>query len=259
MAKNKKDNQPIPCHDILLSVIENASEGIVYQKADGRIVLWNHFAEKIFGIKAADAIGQTSLSVQWQTYREDGTLFPGNEHPSMITLTTGKPCRNVVMKIVRANHTFSWVNVNTNPVFIGKVKKPAAVVITFSDITQQKEAEEKLTEEQMKINSIFRSAPVGVGLVKDRVIIEVNQAFCNMIGYKREELIGKNSQIIYPSKAEYERVGEEKYRMMKKKGVGYIETRIKCKDGTLKDILLSSSPIDKDNYSKGVTFTVLVC
>jgi PAS domain S-box-containing protein len=114
-----------------------------------------------------------------------------------------------------------------------------------------------LLESEVKLKSIFSAAPVGIGLVMNRVLMEVNDTFCIMLGYGKEELIGKSSEIIYSSGEEYDRVGREKYDQITTTGAGSIETVFKTKDGKLLNVILSSTPLDKNDYLKGVTFTVL--
>ena len=114
-----------------------------------------------------------------------------------------------------------------------------------------------MKESEEKLQSIFRAAPVGIGLVVNRVFIEVNDTFCKMTGYTRKELIGKSSEMIYATKKEYESDGTEKYRQISEKGTGTVETRFKCKNGKILNILLSSAPLDKDDLTKGVTFTAM--
>lgn len=125
-------------------------------------------------------------------------------------------------------------------------------------IKREKRASDLLLKEsEEKIQSIFRAAPVGIGLVVSRVLFEVNDTLCTLIGYQRNELIGKSSQILYPSKEEYDRVGKKKYSQIDLKGRGSIETVFKCKDGRLLNVILSSTPLDQTDLLKGVTFTVL--
>jgi PAS domain S-box-containing protein len=114
-----------------------------------------------------------------------------------------------------------------------------------------------LQENEEKLQSIFSAAPVGIGLVVNRVLIEVNDNFCKMTGYTRKELIGKSSKLIYATKEEYESAGTDKYRQISEKGMGSVETRFKCKNGEVLNILLSSAPLDKDDLTKGVTFTAM--
>jgi len=125
------------------------------------------------------------------------------------------------------------------------------------DLTERKLAEEMLKEREARIQSIFRSAPIGIGVVSNRILLKVNDRMCEMIGYSEDELIGQSARIIYPSDEEFERVGKYKYDQIKKYGTGTIETHFLRKDGKLVDILLSSTPIDPNNLSTGVTFTAL--
>ena len=108
-----------------------------------------------------------------------------------------------------------------------------------------------------KLESIFRAAPTGIGVVVNRCFTEVNDRVCAMIGYTRDELLGRNSRCLYPSDDECEAVGREKYDQIRRTGIGTVETRWRRKDGAVIDVLLSSSPIDLDDWSAGVTFTAL--
>ncbi len=112
-------------------------------------------------------------------------------------------------------------------------------------------------EKEKIIQSIFRAAPVGIGMVVNRVIIEANNTLCEMTGYNMDEIIGHSAQLLYPSDADFEYVGIEKYRKIKEKGNGHVETRWKKKNGEIINILLSSSAIDTNDLSKGITFTAL--
>jgi PAS domain S-box-containing protein len=125
-------------------------------------------------------------------------------------------------------------------------------------INNEKRASELLLKEnEEKLQSIFSAAPVGIGLVVNRVLIEVNDFFCNMTGYSRKELIGKSSEIVYSSTDEFIAAGGKKYQQISEKGTGSVETKLKCKDGRILNVILSSTPLDKKDHSKGVTFTVL--
>ncbi len=105
--------------------------------------------------------------------------------------------------------------------------------------------------------SVLRAVPVGIGVVVNRVIRDVNPRLCDIFGYRRQELLGRNSRILYASDEDYRYVGREKYRQIAEYGTGTVETRMQCRDGRVIDVLLSSSPIDSSDLLKGVTFTVL--
>jgi len=125
------------------------------------------------------------------------------------------------------------------------------------EIAARKQMEADLEDSEDYMRSIFRVAPTGIGVVVDRVMQDVNPQFCEMLGYTREELVGKNSIITYPSQEEFDYVGQEKYRQIAEGGSGIVQTRMLRKDGSIVHVLLASTPIDVDDHSKGVTFTAL--
>jgi len=139
----------------------------------------------------------------------------------------------------------------TNKQYIETFIQQASIAI------QKRQAEQALQDGENKMRSIFRVAPTGIGIVKDRMLYEVNPRFCDMVGYAKEELIGKNARILYPNQEEFEFVGREKYRQIREQGTGMVETRFQKKDGSIINIILSSTPLDINDFSKGVTFTAL--
>ncbi|MBU2645141.1 PAS domain S-box protein [bacterium] len=131
-----------------------------------------------------------------------------------------------------------------------------ALYVTQVD-RKRRQVEESLRNSENKMRSIFRVAPTGIGLVKDRVLYEVNHRICEMVGYSKEELIGKSARILYMSDEAFALVGKNKYGQIAEQGTGVVETRWRKKDGSLIDILLASTLIDTHDPSKGVTFTAL--
>lgn len=113
------------------------------------------------------------------------------------------------------------------------------------------------SDSEIRLDSVFRVAPIGIGVVIDRVIVEANLKLAEITGYSQDELTGMNSRSLYPSEEEFVYVGEEKYRQINEKGTGSVETKWVKKDGTTIDILLSSTPLEINNLSRGVTFTAL--
>lgn len=107
------------------------------------------------------------------------------------------------------------------------------------------------------LSSIFRAAPTGIGMVRDRVITHANERFCRMLGYSEEELLGKSARFLYTSDEEFEFVGAQKYTQIKEHGVGTVETCLRKKNGKTIDVLISSAPLDPNNLRLGVTFTAL--
>jgi PAS domain S-box-containing protein len=129
------------------SMINALGEGIVFQQQDGKIIANNRRAEEILGLTAAQIAGRDSLDPRWRAVREDGTPFPGDEHPTMVTLRTGKPCRSVVMGVHRPDGSLRWISINSEPLF-GDGGEVSAAVCSFADITERREAEERLFQAQ---------------------------------------------------------------------------------------------------------------
>ncbi len=125
------------------------------------------------------------------------------------------------------------------------------------EVTERKRVEAALRESEATLRSIFRAAPIGIGMVRDRVIAQANERLCEMIGYSREELLGKNARILYPTDEDFEYVGQEKYAQIRDRETGTVETRWQRKDSKIIDVLLSSTPVDPDDLLIGVTFTAL--
>lgn len=63
------------------------------------------------------------------------------------------------------------------------------------DITQVRKAERALRASEEKFSKVFRSSPdwIAITTLSEGRFIEVNDAFLNITGYKREEVIGKTS------------------------------------------------------------------
>jgi PAS domain-containing protein len=66
------------------------AEGVVVMAADGTITAVNPAAERIEGRSAEEMLGKTSQALERGAIREDGTPFPGEEHPAMVTLRAGQ-------------------------------------------------------------------------------------------------------------------------------------------------------------------------
>ncbi len=122
---------------------------------------------------------------------------------------------------------------------------------------ERRRYEESLRASEARLRSIFRASPVGIGLVRERVLLEVNERVCEMTGYARDELVGRSARHLYPTQEEFDFVGREKYAQIRRAGVGTVETRWLRRDGSVIDVLMSSVPLDPDDIAGGVTFTAL--
>jgi PAS domain S-box-containing protein len=135
-------------------LFETMLQGVVYQNADGRIVSMNPAAERILGKSPAEFINQTSEDTDHHTIREDGTKFPGLEHPAMVALRTGQDVKDVVMGVFNPREQgYRWISIDAVPLFRPGEKRPYQVYTIFDDITERRKAEEVLREYGEKVQA----------------------------------------------------------------------------------------------------------
>ena len=104
---------------------------------------------------------------------------------------------------------------------------------------------------QAELESLFRMTPIGIGRNVDRIIREVNPAFCRMLGYSAEELIGMPTSELYLSADDYAAVGRAIYSASDGGGTGTAECKYRCKDGSVIDMFLTLTAIDPDDLARG--------
>lgn len=130
--------------DEMISVLQ---EGVVLQYANGTIGACNPSAERILGLSSDQMMGWTLVDPDWRIIHEDGSPLPTETHPAICTLRTGQSYADVIMGVVRTDETTIWLRVNSYPLWRDDVTQPYAVVISFSDITLFKQAEQYLRQE----------------------------------------------------------------------------------------------------------------
>ena len=132
------------------AIFSAMAEGIIVHDADGRIYC-NSSAEHALGLTVDQISGAAPIDPRWRTIHEDGSPFPAESHPGIVTLRTGKPLNNVVMGILKEDGSRTWISMSSRPIYDnGKI---CAVVTTLADVTRQREAEHTLRigEERWKL------------------------------------------------------------------------------------------------------------
>ncbi len=111
------------------------AEGVVVHARDGQIIESNPAAARILGLSRDQLCGKTPRHPQWQAIREDGTPFPGDEHPAAVTLRTGQSISQRIMGVRARGVKLRWISINSQPVFEGGLAEPSAAIVTFIDVT----------------------------------------------------------------------------------------------------------------------------
>ncbi|MCD4656878.1 MAG: PAS domain S-box protein, partial [Planctomycetes bacterium] len=132
-----------------------------------------------------------------------------------------------------------------------------ALYSSVVDVTEHKQTDEALRKSEAKLQSIFAAAPMGIGLITDRIIGWGNKRIYDMLGYPIDSLIGKKGRILYENDNEYERVGKIVYGDIKEKGIGEVETRWRRKDGSVFDCILRVTPLYVSDQSAGNLVAVI--
>ncbi len=142
------------------AVIATMDDGLVKQSPEGVIEWANPAAERILGIESGGLTGMKHTDPSWQVLRQDGSVFPPHEFPSLLAAASGQPVRHVLMGVgVGAERR--WIRVNATPMFRLGETRPYAVVSSLADVTEvihrQRELEvaKELAEQAGRAKSEF--------------------------------------------------------------------------------------------------------
>ncbi len=121
--------------DRLGAIFKAMNEGLVVQDRTGAIIRSNPAAERILGLTADQLHGRTSIDPRWRTIHADGTPYPGEDHPAMVTLRTGQPVVDAIMGVHSPDGSLRWIRINSQPITTQHEGPPEAAATTFADIS----------------------------------------------------------------------------------------------------------------------------
>ncbi len=176
---------------IIKSAIENLSEAIVVTDVNGTIQFVNSAFEKLTGYSPEEAIGQNPR------------ILKSGKHPREFykemwdTILSGKIWHGELIN-KRKDGSLYWEEMTIVP-----VKDESGRVVNFvavkHDVTERKKLEEKLQKEREFYRSVIESSPDGIFVeTLDGKIIDLNERAAEMLGYRKEELLGKNVAMLLP-------------------------------------------------------------
>jgi PAS domain S-box-containing protein len=112
-------------------------------------------------------------------------------------------------------------------------------LVFAKDISEQKEVEKKLEEKSSLIESLYRCAPVAMGVSSRKILIEANARLFDLTGYSSGELVGKSLRVLHESDEAYVTLIEKISPSLSKGDRAETEIVIRKKDGALLNVLLS--------------------
>jgi PAS domain S-box-containing protein len=231
----------------LKKVLNAAQDAIIMLNHEGRISIWNASAERIFGYTHGQILGQTLHKLAPDNLPKDHSTMLG-------AFRRSKGGQVIELNAKRSNNEIFPAELSFSVVpFQGGWHS----IVILRDITERKQAEEALRQNEAMLSRAFAAAPVSIILLKNRIIRNINGRFSEILGYSAEELIGQSTLMLYSDKAEYERIGHELYTNLRPCGFKNVETQWRRKDGRLIYVLLNASALDPNNPDAGEIGTIL--
>src|SRR3989339_447062 len=156
---SKSDNRTDIEQDFIL-LFENVAQGVIYLNKEGKIEEANPAAIDLLGLSQDQIIGVASGDEQWATIKPDFSIFPGDEHPAIVALRTGKPVFNVVMGVKQAvKNKYVWILINAVPESKKEelAKIPLNEFASWIEILQKGNPINIPNSDQLEINSPIRN------------------------------------------------------------------------------------------------------
>jgi PAS domain S-box-containing protein len=163
----------------LAALLDVPAVGIVGASGSGEITLFGRGAERIFGHRAADVVGQPLECI----------LPPAD--------SGGRPAR--VAELTGQQEPGAWVGRRKDgtavPVEVtvawGSGCGPTALVLLVRDVAAGQRTETALRASETLFRGVFEHSAAGMALVRrDGTFARVNRALCELLGYSEAELLG---------------------------------------------------------------------
>ena len=256
----RAEDELIKTRGLLEAAVAQSPSGILIADApDVTIRYANAAALRIRGDaeQSLVGIGVDRHSASWNVFLADGiTPCPSEDLPLSRAILRGETTRGSALIIRRSSGEDRWISANASPVRDAGGRVIGGLVI-FHDVTDDRRAEDALHKSEATLQSLYRAVPVGLAIMKGRVILAANDRLCEMFGYDPGELIGQSTRGLYLNDMEYRRAGQALYGDAGERGTTFAESRMVRKDGSIREVILSTAPIDPDDRAAGVAATVL--
>ena len=209
----------------LAAIVESSDDAIISKTLDGIIQTWNHAAERIFGYSADEVVGHPiSILIPPDRVHEETEILD--------RLKRGKRIEHFETERVAKDGRHVQISLAISPILDADGRVIGASKVA-RDITERKQMESKLRENDERLRAIFNQTSVGIAQVdlSGRFVL-VNQEFCRMAGRSAQELLELRMQdITHPDDVAYNQVLFD--WLVKEGGNFEIEKRYVLPDGSL--------------------------
>jgi PAS domain S-box-containing protein len=181
------------------TLIENSEEMLTMVTAEGKMLYKNPVITTKLGYEAHETEGH------W----EAELIHPGDQQKAMDAFKTATQQEEIPVELAVRMKTKSggYVFVEGHITNLLNVAGINAIVSKFRDVTPRVEAEFSLAESKNRYKMVYENPFLGIALgTMDGKIQDVNDAFCNMLGYTQEEMFNKHfSEFTAPEDVEKEK------------------------------------------------------
>jgi two-component system sensor histidine kinase/response regulator len=238
-------------------ILDSADEGIYGMATDGRFTFVNAATCRMLGFTPEEMIGQQSHALIHH-HRPDGSLYPAEECPMRAACRAGEVRRVDDEFLWRKDGTGFPVEYATTPII--KDGRILGAVVSFTDITKRKRAEQELAYRFAFQRALLESIPYPM-FVKDAQarFISCNKAYEREFNTKSESLNGKTVlDLDYLPEAERRKFHGEDTAVIREAGRRSYELPIQYADGQMHTTLYSVDGFKLSDGSPGGLIGLLV-
>ena len=139
--RKRAETELLASKEQISQLLQTTDQGIYGINPEGECTFINTSGLKILGYTLEECLGRNMHEFLHHT-RQDGSSYPQEECPVFHVRTTGSSCRIDSELLWRADGTSFPAEYSSYPIMVnGEIQ---GAVVTFSDVTQRKQAEEEL-------------------------------------------------------------------------------------------------------------------
>lgn len=220
-------------------VTQESREMVWEVDVNGLFTYVNPACEEILGYRPDEMIGKMHFyDLHPEQDREEF------KRGSFRQIACGESFHNSVNKVVAKDGRDVWFLTSGAPLYdeSGNLKGYMGADL---DITERRHAEQALRESEEKFLKAFNSSPamMAISTIEDGRLIEVNEAFLSILGFKREEVINKSTLDlnVFADPSDRELI---KKAIRERGSVNSVDARMRLRSGEVRDCLFSAEIIE---------------